>query len=201
METTGDERVTLVAREWRVDGGLLLESLSSTGDHHLVIVDDDLGTRAWRFENARAGVAIESKLLDGVIVVEGVQSGRPIEEAGRTDETRWLQSLERSLRDFVLTAADGERLAFVVLQPDTLKVRALQARVHDAEDRVVAGVRTPVRRVRVSLPGIAAILWRSDYWFRMPDGLFVESRVTRGPPGTRETVVALVEDTGPAPRR
>jgi len=199
VETTGDDRVTLVAREWRVDGGLLLESLSSSGDHHLVVVDDELGTRAWRFESGR--VAIESALLDGLIVVEGERSGRPVEEAGRTDDSRWLQSIERSLRDFVLTAADGERLAFVVLQPDTLKVRALQARVHDAEDRVVAGVRTPVRRVRVSLPGIAAILWRSDYWFRMPDGLFVESRVTRGPPGTRETVVTLVDDTGPAPRR
>jgi hypothetical protein len=200
LEITGDDRSELVAREWRVDGGLLLESTSSTGDRHLVLVDDARRTRAWRFESPGTATAVESVLAGGLIDVKGRVSGEPVVDSVPTEGALWIQSIERSLRDFVLTANDGATVRFAVLQPDTLKFRTLQARVFDEDDRNVAGRLTSVRRVRISLPGIGVLVWRSDYWFRMPDGLFVESRVTRGPPGTPETRVTLAEATGPAPR-
>lgn len=201
IEVTAGESIELVAREWRVDGGLLLESTSSAGDRHLVRVDEALHTRAWRFEAASPRVEIETVARDGTIVVEGRLDGRAVSERVALGDARWIQSIERSLRDFVLAADHGERMRFEVVQPDTLGTRTLQARVLETGTRSVAGTPTDVRHVRISLPGIGALIWRSDYWFRLPDGLFVESRVTRGPPGTPETVVTLVDDSGPAPRR
>ncbi|MFW6291463.1 MAG: hypothetical protein ACOC7V_03970 [Spirochaetota bacterium] len=197
-EVTDGERIDLVAREWRVDGGLLLESTSSTGDRHLVRVDERLRTRAWRFERESADVEIETIARNGTIVVGGNRDGQAVSERVQIGDARWIQSIERSLRDFVLNANEGDRIRFEVVQPDTLGARTLQARMLETGSRPVAGTPTDVRHVRISLPGIAALIWRSDYWFRLPDGLFVESRVTRGPPGTPETVVTLVDDSGPA---
>ena len=201
VEVTAGERTELVAREWRVDGGLLLESTSSAGERHLVRVDRDLQTLAWRFEAVSPAAEIESVMDDGTVVVTGTRSGESVHADVPLGDARWIQSIERSLRDFVLTAERGERMRFEVVQPDTLSARTLQARALETESRRVAGRQTEVRHVRISLPGIGALIWRADYWFRLPDGLFVESRVTRGPPGTPETVVTLVDDSGRAPRR
>lgn len=200
-EVTGDERTELVAREWRVDGGLLLESRSSSRERHLVRVDPGLETLAWRFEGTSPVAAIEAVRRGDRVVLEGRRADETI--GGRLDlaDARWIQSIERSLRDFVLAADPRERTLFQVVQPDTLSARVLQARFLRTEDRTVAGTPTEVRHVRISLPGVGALVWRSDYWFRASDGLFVESRVTRGPPGTPETVVTLIEDSGTAPRR
>jgi len=198
---TAGTRTELVAREWRVNGGLLLESTSSSGDHHLVRVDEHLQTRAWRFEGTSPSVQIESVAHGETVVVEGCFDGRAVSERIRLGDARWIQSIERSLREFVFTAESGDRIRFDVVQPDALRARTLQARMLETGTRRVAGTPTRVRRVRISLPGIGALIWKSDYWFRLSDGLFVESRATRGPPGTPETVVTLVSDSGPAPRR
>ncbi len=200
-EVTEGETIDLVAREWLVDGGLLLESTSSTGDRHLVRVDEHLRTRAWRFESESPQVEIESIKRGATIVVNGYRDGQAVRERVRLGDARWIQSIERSLREFVLAADEGDRIRFDVVQPDTLGARTLQARMLKTGTRRVAGEPTDVRHVRITLPGIGSLVWRSDYWFRLSDGLFVESRVTRGPPGTPETVVTLVDDSGPAPHR
>ena len=213
VESTADQSVELTAREWRVTGGLYLESLSSTGDRHVVIVDGALQTLAWRFESGDGSTRIDAARehppqgppapgagggTPGVRLA-GLVRGEPVGGAVMLGDYVWIQSIERSLRRFILAGEPGDRLRFSVVQPDNLSARTLQARVMGDEAVLVDGLSIPARRVRISLPGIGAIIWSSDYWFRLPDGLFVQSRVTRGPPGTPETVVRLTGDSGPAP--
>lgn len=207
-EVTSGERIELVAREWNVPGGLLLESTSSTGDRHLVLVAEgpaaegpatagpaagELVTQSWRFEAGSGRSEVTANRENGSVAVTGVIEGERTVAQHELDAEPWLQSIERSLRRFVLGGDERDRLRFTVVQPDNLEPRVLQARLLGTEERTVAGVPTTVRRVRIGLPGIGAIIWSSDYWFRASDGLFVESHVTRGPPGTPETVVRLIE--------
>lgn len=210
LEVTGDERVRLVAREWQTPEGLFLESVSSTGDRHVVLVDAELRTQGWRFENEPLASVVQAtraisreaergpdSRADGqstVVQIAGIAEGDQVRETTELPEPLWIQSLERSLRGFVLSGSPGDRLRFSVVQPDTLSSRRLEARIMEDDDVEIGGAPVRARRVRISLPGIGVIVWRSNYWFRLPDGLFVLSRVTRGPPGTPETVVVLTSE-------
>lgn len=60
------------------------------------------------------------------------------------------------------------------------------------QSNTVDGTEVEARRIRISLPGLGVLIWRSDNWFRLSDGLFVQSNVTRGPPGTPPTIVSLL---------
>jgi hypothetical protein len=199
VETTAGSRIELTAREWSVPGGLHLESVSSAGDRHVVLVDSALGTRSWLYVSEREATAVQTRRDGERVVIDGRVGDAPVRGEVELPEPLWIQSIERSLRRFVLEGSPGDRLRFAVVQPDNLSARTLQARIMGDEEITVSGERVLARRIRISLPGIGVVIWRSNYWFRLPDGLFVQSRVTRGPPGTPETVVSLVSDSGPAP--
>jgi hypothetical protein len=194
-EVTDSEESRLTAREWRLSDGFFLESTSNSGERHVVIVNDNLRTQAWHFENESQGTAFDAVLArDRQVEIRGrIDSSRANERVSLRDRP-WLQSIERSLRSFVLNASPGDQLVFEVLQPDNLTPRSLQARYEGRENITIGDEQIATRRIRISLPGIASIFWSSDYWFRNTDGLFVRSIVTRGPPGTPPTTVTLVED-------
>lgn len=194
VETTAGESTLLTAREWRVPGGLVLESADDQGNRHVLGVDPALETLWWQYRSRSEATTVEVTGQEAAVSIRGVVAGEPVERQVALPQAVWIQSIERSLRTFVVGGAAGDRLRFAVVQPDTLSARTLEARIMGDEQITVEGRQMSARRVRISLPGIGAIIWRSTYWFRLPDGLFVQSRVTRGPPGTPETVVSLVAE-------
>lgn len=194
IETTAGESMELVAREWRIPDGLLLESTDAEGNRHVVRVDTELQTHSWQFWSEQDDTRVEVTRDGGEVTIRGTVADAAVEQTVGLPEPAWIQSIERSLRRFVVSGEIGDRLRFSVVQPDTLSARTLEARLMNDEQITVLDREMRVRRVRISLPGIGALIWRSNYWFRMPDGLFVQSRVTRGPPGTPETVVSLLSE-------
>ncbi len=192
-ETTDGARTVITAREWARNGGLTLQSTSSTGERHTVLVDEALRTVAWRYERAAAGTRVEAiSAADGSVRLTGEVEGSPVDATIRLGEAAWIQSIERSMERLALSGTPGDRLRFSVVQPDNLSSRTLQARVMGDETITVDGNEVEARRIRISLPGLGVLIWRSDYWFRLSDGLFVQSNVTRGPPGTPPTIVNLL---------
>ena len=191
-ETTAGQSISLTAREWRTESGWHLESASSGGDRHVVVTDADLRTRSWSFRDASESVLAQREGGRVAVTVRNSPES-PVRSSGSAElgDHPWIQSIERSLRPFVLGGNPGDRLRFSVVQPDTLSVRTLQAQIMGDERVAVDGDSVDARLVRISLPGIGSLFWRSFYWYRLPDGLFVRSEVTRGPPGTPETVVVL----------
>ena len=112
------------------------------------------------------------------------------------DEPRWVQSIVRTLRGFVLAGSRGDVLRFSVVLPDDLSARTLQASIMSDEEVVMNGRAVVARRVRISLPGTGVLIWRSTYWYRLSDGLLVHLRFTGDPAGTPMT---LAGDSGSAP--
>ena len=197
LETTAGRRVELAAREWRTDDGMYLESESSAGDRHVVIVNERLETQAWGYTGPNSTTLAVRR--GDTVAVSGRLGGDAVGGTVEMGDAPWIQSIERSLRAFVLDGKPGDRRRFSVVQPDNLSARTLEARIMEDEEVVILGRPIAARRIRISLPGIGALFWRSHYWYRLSDGLFVQSKVTRGPPGTPETLVILTGDSGPAP--
>jgi hypothetical protein len=44
-------------------------------------------------------------------------------------------------------------------------------------------------RIHLTLPGILAPFWKSDYWFALPEGVFFRFKGTSGPPGSPMIIV------------
>jgi hypothetical protein len=199
VETTAGVSTELVAREWRIPGGLLLQSTDDAGNQHIVRVDTELETRFWQYSTGPDSAGSEATRVavtrqGSDVTIRGTVAAEVVDQSVALPEPVWVQSIERSLRDFVVNGAPGDRLRFSVVQPDTLSARTLEARLMGDEQITVLDRQMSTRRVRISLPGIGVLIWRSNYWFRVTDGLFVQSRVTRGPPGTPETVVSLLSE-------
>jgi len=192
-EVTDGARIVVTAREWARDGGLTLQSTGSAGERHTVLVDDSLLTVAWRYENASAGTRVEAfSVANNSVRLTGELEGSLVDATIRLGETTWIQSIERSMQRLALSGTSGDRVRFSVVQPDNLSSRTLQAQIMGDETIEVDGVAIEARRIRISLPGLGVLIWRSDYWFRRSDGLFVKSEVTRGAPGTPPTIVSLI---------
>ena len=193
-EQTGDSVVYLTSNE-RVDQGrLVLSSRSSLGEEHRVIVDGELESVEWRHLFVQANTDYTAVRTGRRIELTGVHRGATI---GRSyslgDDAPWIQSIERSLRAFVLS--DHRRTEFFTIQPDEFQLRRLQAVRRGRATVDVDGVATDAWEIRVSVAGIASIFWSATYWFRARDGQFVRSEAVRGWPGTPVTVVEMVDST------
>jgi hypothetical protein len=44
-------------------------------------------------------------------------------------------------------------------------------------------------RIHLTLPGILAPFWKSDYWFALPEGVFFRFKGPSGPPGSPMIIV------------
>ncbi len=191
-ERTGDIVVYLTSDE-RVDqNGYVLSSRSSLGEEHRVIVDDRLESVRWRHRFVADDTDYTAVRTGRRIELTGSHRGTPISRSYSIgDDAPWIQSIERSLRSFVLS--DSRRTEFYTIQPDEFQLRRLQAVRRGRSVVDVDGVPTDAWEIRVSVAGIASIFWSATYWFRAEDGQFVRSEAVRGWPGTPVTIVELVD--------
>ena len=194
-ERTGDTVLYLESSERRVGDHLELRSESSTGEVHIVTVDaETLESISWRHSAPRASTEYIARRTGRTISVTGRSDGTRVHETFQLDdEDPWIQSIERSLRAFVLS--DHRRTEFFTIQPDEFQLRRLQAVRRGRATVDVDGVATDAWEIRVSVAGIASIFWSATYWFRARDGQFVRSEAVRGWPGTPVTVVEMVDST------
>lgn len=191
-ERTGDRVVYQESFERRLEDHLELRSESSAGEVHTVIVDAaSLESISWHHVVAGSDTNYTARRTGRTINATGRNSGRTVNKTFRLDDGNpWIQSIERSLRDFVLSPRD--RMEFWTIQPGDLELRKLQAvrRGHDLIQ--VDGEPVTAYEVRISLPGIGSMFWSATYWFRRSDGQFVRYEGVRGWPGTPKTVVEKI---------
>lgn len=196
-ERTGDSVLYLESSERRVEDRLELRSESSDGEVHTVVVDpESLESISWRHAAREADTDYTARRNGRSITVVGRSNGASVNETFHlADEDPWIQSIERSLRPFVLS--ERNRIQFWTIQPGDPELRKLQA-VRRGRDRIdVDHEPIDVFEVRVSLTGIGSIFWSATYWFRVSDGQFVRSEAVRGWPGTPKTIVEKIADGTP----
>jgi hypothetical protein len=105
------------------------------------------------------------------------------------DGTDWYQASSLSLRGLV-ASADREK-EFWTIRSDTLTVHKLKAVKQGLETVEVNGAMKEAVRIELSLTGLLAPFWKSDYWFSVPEGIFLKFQGPGGPPGSPETTVTL----------
>ncbi len=191
-ERTGTAELGIKIREELVPGGSVGHSLESNGDVHDVQMDGFEATTHYFVESPSLKIAYTVTRKGEVLIVQGTLSGASISKTIPIDGRPWYQSIERSLRDYVVTyALTGAKrpLTFWIVHPWEAKAYLLQARVERLEPIKVNDRQVTAVRIRVSPTGILALFWSSLYWYRPSDGRFVRYEAVRGPPGTAKSVV------------
>lgn len=109
------------------------------------------------------------------------------------DDAPWYQATSWSLRALVLSSQMEVR--FWTVRIDTLTVHKIKAVKKQQMILNLNGAKEEAEEVELRLEGLLALFWKSSYWFRRSDGVFLRFEGPSGPPGTPDVVV---EYQGPA---
>jgi hypothetical protein len=88
-----------------------------------------------------------------------------------------------------LVASDDTERVFWTIRIDTLTAHKIRAIKKGVESIDLDGNRKDLLRIRLTLAGMLAPFWKSDYWFATPEGIFYRFEGPGGPPGSPMTVV------------
>jgi hypothetical protein len=191
-EQTGKSVARVEVWEEKESRGMLLRMVMSYGESYSILNDPAMATLAFAYGNTRQDTFYTASRQGDAIFLEGRLRGKQFSRLSRTDARPLYESVERSLQGFAIS---GSSLAipFWIVLPTEAAVFQLVARREGRELVSVGGKMVIAEKVKVSLPGLASIVWSSLYWYRPADGTFLRSEAARGFIGTPLTVLELVQ--------
>jgi hypothetical protein len=193
-ERTGQKTATVEVWEEQESGGTLLRSTMSYGESYAIWNDDEMATTCFSYGNKDQDTAYTASREGNAIRLEGTLRGTPFVRRSTIDARPLYESVERSLQGFAISGSRAT-ISFWIVLPTEAIVFLLTARREGREVVDVGGRSVDAEKVKVSLPGLASILWSSLYWYRPDDGTFLRSESVRsiGIAGMPKTVLELIE--------
>jgi hypothetical protein len=190
QEVTG-ESVKEVA--WQLcKGATYILTYASPVERHVTTTGPDYDTRRWQVTADNGRTYFSAERTGRAILVRGTLKGEPVDKRLEIDECPWYQATSLSLRELV-ASIDSERV-FWTIRIDTLTAHKIRAIKQGIEPIETAGVKKMLLRIRLTLPGLLAPFWKSDYWFALPEGIFFRFKGPSGPPGSPMTIVTRTTD-------
>jgi hypothetical protein len=159
-------------------------------ERHVTTTGPDYDTRGWQVTADGGQTRFSAERVGRAIFVRGTFRGAPVDKRLEIDQSPWYQATSLSLRELV-ASVDSERV-FWTIRMDTLtahKIRAIKKGVEAVESDEN---RKELLRIQLTLPGMLAPFWKSDYWFALPEGVFFRFKGPSGPPGSPTTIVTRV---------
>lgn len=160
---------------------------SAPGEQYVTITGPDYRTRSWSVSDANQKTTLTAEREGRTIVVRGRLQGRPVDRTIAIDDAPWYQATSLSLRELI--ASGDSECRFWTLRPGTLTAHKIRATKKDTQPDSGLPGQPPLIHIRLSLTGLLAPLWKSDYWFSLPDGVFYRFEGPSGPPGAPRTTI------------
>jgi len=189
MEMTGNSVRTVA---WQLSKGKnFVLTYSSPNERHVTTTDPTYDTRRWQVAAENGKTIFSAERIGQSIIVRGIFKGEPVDKRLDIDRCPWYQATSLSLRELV-ASADSERV-FWTIREDTLTAHKIKAIKKGVESTESDGSGKALMRIRLTLPGMLAPFWKSDYWFALPGGIFFRFKGPSGPPGSPMTIVTRTE--------
>jgi hypothetical protein len=193
-EQTGTRVARVEVSEQELGQELLLRTVISYGESYAIQNNRDMSTLSFTYGNTSDNTSYRATREGNEIRMEGILKGKPFSKVSRIDANPLYESVERSLQGFALSGST-QTVNFWMVLPTEAMVFQMVARREGRETVEVAGEQVSAEKVKISLRGLAALLWSSLYWYRPTDGTFLRSEAVRGIGiiGVPKTVLELVE--------
>lgn len=187
-EVTG-ARVKKVA--WQLSqGDNFTLTYISPSERHVTTTGPAYDTRSWKVTVPDDRTAFVARRDGRTVVIQGMYKGEPLDRTLAIDEAPWYQATSLSLRG--LAASDDAERLFWTIRLETLSAHKIKAIKKGIESVASDGSPMTLQRIRLTLTGLLAPFWKSDYWFTVPENIFFRFEGPSGPPGSPKTVVTLI---------
>lgn len=178
--------------EWQLKkDNLFVLTYSSSLERHVTTTGLDYDTRRWQVVLENEATNFTAERIGRTINVRGMFKGIPVDKRLKIDEAPWYQATSLSLRELI-ASKDAER-SFWTIRLDTLTTHKIRAVKKGMEAIESGGVTKELFRIQLTLSGLLAPFWKSDYWFAMPEGIFSHFRGPSGPPGSPVIIVTRID--------
>lgn len=160
----------------------------SPAERHVTITDGNYNTLRWEMMSADGKTQLVAERRGRTITICGCFEGKPMNKVLCIDDSPWYQATSLSMRGFI--DSDETECIFWTIRLKTLnayKIKAIKKEVEQFEANKVH-----LLRIRLTLPGVLAPLWKCDYWFDFPAGVFFRFQGPSGPPGSPTTTITRV---------
>jgi hypothetical protein len=165
----------------------------SDAETYVTEMDTGLGTTRWWLQASDRDTKLTAVRKENEILIDGAQNGGKIQKRLTIDSAPWFQAISLNLRRFV---SSGEsRTEVWTVRSDALTAHKLVAEKQALEEITAAGQTHRARAVELRLSGALSAFWKSRYWFRVNDGVFLQFEGPSGPPGSP---LRLISFQGPA---
>ena len=180
---------------WCVDKSEPIRLLyQSKEEMHITRTDDSFATVQWDMKNEAEGTSIQARREPHAIIIRGQWEGGRFTKELSVDDAPWYQATSWSLRAFVLSSL--KEIRFWTVRTDTLTAHKITAVKKKRRILNLNGANEEAVEVELRLGGLLSVFWKSNYWFRRTDGVFLRFEGPSGPPGAPDVIV---EYQGPAP--
>jgi hypothetical protein len=161
------------------EGGYLIAS-RAPGVDSKATTDGSYATTRWVYHDFARAADITCERSENSISINGMLEGRKIQKTHAIDGNPWYQDWGLGLRGFVLGHEKTWR--FWSINPaDPAMIARFEATKERKESLSLNGESVETIRVRLSLPGLLSIFFRTDFWFRASDGVLVRWEFPQGP--------------------
>jgi hypothetical protein len=165
-------------------------SVGQIGSSEFHINKKNGATISWK--RTRRGNTIFANRNGNTIEIKFAEDGKSRSEVIKVDNKIWIQRIPLSLQWFV-NNSDKEKQHFFIVRLEDFSPFYMVAVKKEQERITVAKSRFDAINVMVTLPGWKSLFWKSDYWFKMDDGVFLKYKGTEGP-GRPVTITELISD-------
>ena len=163
-------------------------SVGTLGSSESLINKNDGATLSWKM--TRPEKTIFGVRNGNTIEIKVTEDGKSRSEVIKVKNKIWIQRMSLGLQWFV-NNRDKEKQHFFIVRSEDFSPFYLVAKIKNEEEITVGDSTFAAINIRVSLPGLLSIVWKSDYWFKKDDGVFLKYKGTRGP-GAPVTITELI---------
>jgi hypothetical protein len=148
---------------------------------HITRTNENLETLTWSMDDPAKEISIKALRKKNALFLHGRFKGKTIDRHIQIDSAPWFQATSLSLKKFA--TSHPKKIEFWTLRVSNLKAYKLSAA---KVDRVRLTMdRKPIETIKIEmrLTGWRSYFWKSDYWFKADDGLFLRFEGENGPSG------------------
>jgi hypothetical protein len=184
IEPSGEGHSVVITSR-RAGSTTLIQSFETDGEFAVV---------SWVYRDLETGTTIFGTRRDSTIMLSGRYRGKTFVRQHTVEDKPWYQLFPLGLER--LAVGKQQEVQFYVIGFEgitAMRIGNFRAERKGVEAVEVNGKLVPSVFVRVSLSGLASILWSGDYWLRAKDGRPLVARSDRGP-GTQSNVIELIAE-------
>ncbi len=188
QESVGDK---IIPFYWKVEekDTLITVSVFEENKSFINVCSADGATLQWQLKVSGKHDIVANR-IGNFLKVSGTRNGKVYNKSVEIDERPWFQPLSFSIRSFL--ASDLKTMSFWIIRVDTIEPIAMKV-VKKRDDKILFNNTViSAQKVEVRVEGFYSPFWHGTYWYRKSDKLFLKYKSVHGPPGTKETVVKLI---------